>query len=107
MIMSALARLAAERSGSANEGIAMSAKPIIEIAGVSKWFGSHQVLKDLDLSIAQGSTAVICGPSGSGKSTLLRCINGLEQFQRGTIRVLDQQISDKVLSSGSFRAQIG
>lgn len=106
-MISAIARVVADKSGGANEGIAMPGRPIIEIAGVSKWFGSLQVLKDLNLSVAQGSTVLICGPSGSGKSTLLRCINGLEQFERGTIRVMDREINDKTLSSGNYRAQIG
>jgi ABC-type polar amino acid transport system ATPase subunit len=103
----AAARVTDHARGNADEGIAMSGETIIEIAGVSKWFGSLQVLKELNLSVAQGSTAVICGPSGSGKSTLLRCINGLEKFHRGTINVLGREINEKALSSGSFRAQIG
>jgi ABC-type polar amino acid transport system ATPase subunit len=50
---------------------------IIELKGVNKWFGEHQVLCDIDLSIKRGERMVICGPSGSGKSTLIRCINRL------------------------------
>ena len=62
----------------------------------------------MTLTVAEGSTVVICGPSGSGKSTLLRCINGLESFSAGTIRVLGRDIGDtKALASGAFRAQIG
>jgi ABC-type polar amino acid transport system ATPase subunit len=83
-------------------------QPVIEISGVSKWFGSMQVLKDVTLDVAQGTTVVICGPSGSGKSTLLRCINGLESFQNGNIRVMGHDIRDRsTLASGAFRAQIG
>jgi ABC-type polar amino acid transport system ATPase subunit len=82
--------------------------PAVGISGVSKWFGSLQVLKDITLTIAQGNTIVICGPSGSGKSTLLRCINGLESFSAGTIHVLGRDITQKpALASGAFRAQIG
>lgn len=82
--------------------------PAVEISGVSKSFASLQVLKDVTLTVAQGSTIVICGPSGSGKSTLLRCINGLEPFSAGRIYVLGRDIKDKkTLASGAFRAQIG
>lgn len=60
-------------------------KPILEFKQVSKWFGSFQVLKDINLKIDPGQKIVICGPSGSGKSTLIRCINGLETFNAGEI----------------------
>lgn len=48
---------------------------------VSKWFGRHQVLRDVNLSVGSGEKVVVLGPSGSGKSTLIRCINRLEEFQ--------------------------
>ncbi len=59
----------------------------ITLAGVSKWFGSAQVLDGIDLVVGEGERVVICGPSGSGKSTLLRCINGLEDHQQGRVEV--------------------
>ncbi len=59
------------------------ARGIIEIAGMHKWFGDFHVLSDIDLTVASGERIVICGPSGSGKSTLIRCINRLEEHQRG------------------------
>jgi len=104
---------AARASGADNNSFTAQAgessgQPVIEIAAVSKWFGPLQVLKDVTLSVAQGSTVVICGPSGSGKSTLLRCINGLEPFNAGSIHVLGRDLGDgKALASGAFRAQIG
>ncbi len=61
--------------------------PIIEIAGVNKWFGDFQVLKDIDLDVSKGECVVVCGPSGSRKSTLIRCINRLETHDEGTMRV--------------------
>ena len=57
---------------------AASTTPIIEMAGVNKWYGEFHVLKDIDLTVRQGERIVICGPSGSGKSTMIRCINRLE-----------------------------
>ena len=52
---------------------------IIQMEKVNKWFGDFQVLKDIDLEVAQKQKIVVCGPSGSGKSTLIRCINRLEE----------------------------
>jgi len=60
---------------------------IIEIVGLKKRFGTHEVLKGIDLSVAPGEVIAIIGKSGSGKSTLLRCINGLEVFNEGTLTV--------------------
>jgi polar amino acid transport system ATP-binding protein len=60
---------------------------MIELRGVHKWFGDHEVLKGIDLTVPAGSVTVILGPSGSGKSTLLRTINHLEKVDRGRVRV--------------------
>ncbi len=62
-------------------------QPIIEFQKVSKWFGTFQVLRDVDLRIGEGECIVICGPSGSGKSTLIRCMNRLETHDQGEVRV--------------------
>jgi ABC-type polar amino acid transport system ATPase subunit len=59
----------------------------IEIRGLSKWFGANQVLKGLNTEVGRGEAVVLIGPSGSGKTTLLRCINLLEPFQEGEIRI--------------------
>ena len=66
---------------------AASSNRIIEMAGVNKWYGEFHVLKDIELSVNQGERIVICGPSGSGKSTMIRCINRLEEHQKGRIVV--------------------
>ena len=58
-----------------------------EISGLHKWFGNFQVLADINLKVRNGERVVICGPSGSGKSTLIRCINALEDYQRGEVKV--------------------
>jgi polar amino acid transport system ATP-binding protein len=64
-----------------------SGRPMIEIEGLHKHFGSLHVLADINLSVAAGEVVCIIGPSGSGKSTLLRCINHLEVAERGRIRI--------------------
>lgn len=60
---------------------------VIEINGVSKWFGKYQALDECTVHVAKGEVVVVCGPSGSGKSTLIKTINGLESFQEGDISV--------------------
>ena len=59
----------------------------IQLIDVNKWFGEFHVLKDINLTVERGERIVICGPSGSGKSTMIRCINRLEEHQRGQIVV--------------------
>ncbi|MEK9881017.1 MAG: ATP-binding cassette domain-containing protein, partial [Paracoccaceae bacterium] len=59
----------------------------ISINEMNKWYGSFHALRDIDLTVNRGERIVICGPSGSGKSTLIRCINALEEHQRGEIVV--------------------
>ena len=66
---------------------AQAVRPVIEIAGLRKSFGTNEVLKGIDLAVTPGEVVAIIGKSGSGKSTLLRCINGLENFQAGKIAV--------------------
>jgi polar amino acid transport system ATP-binding protein len=72
------------------------ASPEIEISGLVKWFGTQRVLGGIDLDVEPGEVVVVVGPSGSGKSTLLNCINFLEPFQEGTIRVGGHWIGYKV-----------
>ena len=62
---------------------------IVTIKGLEKSFGTHPVLKGVDLSVKRGQAAFVIGPSGSGKSTLLRCVNRLETYQRGELWVED------------------
>ncbi len=65
---------------------------IVNIVGLRKSYGTHEVLKGIDLQINQGEVIAIIGKSGSGKSTLLRCINGLEVFQQGSLTVDDKPL---------------
>lgn len=69
-----------------------SARPMIQVQKVSKWFGSLQVLDEISFDVHEGEVVVMVGPSGSGKSTLLRCINFLEDFQKGSIFVDGQPV---------------
>ena len=61
---------------------------------VSKWFGDFQVLKDINLDVTAKQKIVVCGPSGSGKSTLIRCINRLEEHQKGNITVDGTELTE-------------
>lgn len=81
---------------------------MIEMNAVSKWYGPHfQVLKDCTTSVDKGEVVVVCGPSGSGKSTLIKCVNALEPFQAGTIRVDGINLSDPGTDLPKLRARIG
>jgi polar amino acid transport system ATP-binding protein len=62
-------------------------QPLVRIAGVSKSFGTTRVLNGVDLAVASGDVVTIIGPSGSGKTTLLRCVNALETYDAGSIRI--------------------
>jgi len=81
--------------------------PAIRYVGVSKWFGEHQVLKDVNLDVAPGEVVVVCGPSGSGKSTLIRCVNRLEPIQQGEILVYGDSVTGNGVNLTKLRAQVG
>ena len=80
---------------------------MIELHGVSKWYGAHQVLSEIDLKIAAGEVVVVCGPSGSGKSTLIRCINGLGPVQQGEVIVDGRVLGAPDTDLRRLRAEIG
>ena len=79
------------------------AAPIIEIRGLTKRFGSHEVLRQVSLTISKGQTVAVIGPSGSGKTTMLRCINLLEEFEDGEIVFDGEPIGYRRASSGRRR----
>ena len=81
--------------------------PIIKIEGMNKWFGDFQVLKDIDLEVEKNKKIVVCGPSGSGKSTLIRCINRLEEHQKGTIIVDGTELTENTKNIEAIRAEVG
>ena len=80
---------------------------IIQMKDVNKWFGDFQVLKDINLEVGEKQKIVVCGPSGSGKSTLIRCINRLEEHQKGTIVVDGNELSENTKNIEAIRAEVG
>jgi len=74
---------------------------------VNKWFGDFQVLKDINLTVSSKQKIVVCGPSGSGKSTLIRCINRLEEHQKGKIVVDGIELSENTKNIEQVRAEVG
>jgi len=80
---------------------------IIKINNVNKWFGDFHVLKDINLEVKPKEKIVVCGPSGSGKSTLIRCINRLEEHQKGHIIVDGTEISEDTKNIEQVRAEVG
>ena len=80
---------------------------IIEMQNVNKWFGDFQVLKDVNLEVNQKQKIVVCGPSGSGKSTLIRCINRLEEHQKGKITVDGSELTEDTKDIEKIRAEVG
>ncbi len=87
--------------------MAVSDDVMIDIRGMHKWYGEFHVLKDINLTINKGERIVICGPSGSGKSTLIRCINRLEEHQRGDIVVDGVELTDDVKHIDQIRKEVG
>ncbi len=82
-------------------------EPMIVIEGVSKWFGDFQALKDVGLTVGRQEVVVVAGPSGSGKSTMIRCINRLEQHDRGRIVVDGTELSDDLRNIQEIRREVG
>ena len=83
------------------------ADPIIHLIDVHKWYGEFHVLKNIDLAVDQGEKIVICGPSGSGKSTMIRCINALEEYQRGRIIVDGVPLTNDLKNIDAVRREVG
>src|SRR5580700_5769915 len=83
------------------------AETAVEIIALNKWFGEFHVLADINLKVARGERIVICGPSGSGKSTLLRCINRLEDYQRGEIVFDGVPVTNDLRRIDAIRREIG
>jgi len=88
-------------------GPAIADQPAIEISGMHKWYGDFHVLKDINLTVSKGERIVVCGPSGSGKSTMIRCINRLEEHQRGRIVVDGIELTDDLKHIDQVRREVG
>jgi general L-amino acid transport system ATP-binding protein len=84
-----------------------SSEVMIELSSVNKWYGEFHVLRDINLSVHRGERIVICGPSGSGKSTLIRCINRLEEHQKGRIAVEGIELTNDVKNIDQIRREVG
>ncbi|OQW98224.1 MAG: ABC transporter ATP-binding protein [Desulfobacteraceae bacterium A6] len=84
-----------------------SGEKIIEIIDMNKWFGDFHVLRDINLCVYKGERIVICGPSGSGKSTLIRCINRLEEHQKGKILVDGIELTNNLKNIEKIREEVG
>ena len=80
---------------------------MIEIRGVSKWYGKFQVLTECSSKVEKGEVVVVCGPSGSGKSTLIKCVNGLEPFDTGEILVNGTPVGDPKTDLPKLRSHVG
>ena len=85
----------------------MPSEAAVEMKGVHKWYGAFHVLRNVDLNVKRGERIVICGPSGSGKSTLIRCINRLEEHQKGTIIVDGIELTTDVKRIDEVRRDVG
>src|SRR5438477_950059 len=86
---------------------AASPASMIEMQAVHKWYGEFHVLTDINLDVGRGERVVVCGPSGSGKSTMIRCINRLEEHQRGRIIVAGIELTSDVKNIEAIRREVG
>ncbi|EMH80402.1 amino acid ABC transporter ATP-binding protein [Candidatus Pelagibacter sp. HIMB1517] len=80
---------------------------IIQLKQVNKWYGDFHVLKDINFEVSEKEKVVICGPSGSGKSTLIRCINRLEEHQKGEIIVDGMTLDENTKNISAIRSEVG
>jgi len=87
--------------------LAVSDDVMIQMVNVHKWYGQFHVLKDINLTVYKGERIVVCGPSGSGKSTMIRCVNRLEEHQRGQILVGGAELSNDVKKVDEIRRDVG
>ena len=88
-------------------GMKISEEIMIQMIDVHKWYGQFHVLKDINLTVNKGERIVICGPSGSGKSTLIRCINRLEEHQRGQLFVEKTELTGDLKHIEQIRREVG
>ena len=80
---------------------------MVRMESLHKWYGQLHVLIDINLDVGRGERVVICGPSGSGKSTLIRCINRLEEHQRGRLVVDGVELTNDLRNIDTVRREVG
>jgi general L-amino acid transport system ATP-binding protein len=81
--------------------------PAVDIVNLQKWYGDFHVLRDINLKVMNGDRIVIAGPSGSGKSTMIRCINRLEEHQKGHIFVDGTELTNDLKKIDEVRREVG
>ena len=96
-----------QQSGDQSSTVNRLAEVAVEVIGLHKWYGDFHVLRDINLKVARGERIVICGPSGGGKSTLLRCINRLEDWQRGSVIVDGVELTEDPKRILAVRRDVG
>lgn len=94
-------------ASAAPQSLAEGAPAAVQLVGVHKWFGEFHVLRDINLDVRRGERIVICGPSGSGKSTMIRCINRLEEHQKGRIVVDGIELTNDLKKIDEVRREVG
>ena len=85
----------------------MTDEVAVQISSMHKWYGEFHVLKNINLTVNRGERIVVCGPSGSGKSTMIRCINRLEEHQKGTILVDGIELTNDLKNIAEIRREVG
>jgi glutamate/aspartate transport system ATP-binding protein len=85
----------------------MSSREMIRIENLSKSYGQLRVLNDCSLTVQRGEVVIVCGPSGSGKSTFVKCLNGIEPFQSGMVKIDGQALATKGKEAAKLRARVG
>lgn len=94
-------------AAAATKEMQVSDDVMIRISGMHKWYGQFHVLKNINLTVNRSERIVVCGPSGSGKSTLIRCINRLEEHQRGSIVVEGTELTGDLKHVEQIRREVG
>ncbi|MHA7876716.1 amino acid ABC transporter ATP-binding protein [Roseivivax sp.] len=102
-----MTNVATDTQAAESSQMQVSNEVAISIENMNKWFGSFHVLRDIDLTVYRGERIVIAGPSGSGKSTLIRCINALEEHQKGRIEVDGTVLSSDIKNIDTIRSEVG
>ena len=99
--------VAAEDLAQPTREMTVTDEVMIQMIDVHKWYGQFHVLKDINLTVNKGERIVICGPSGSGKSTLIRCLNRLEEHQKGQIIIEGTELTNDLKHIEQIRREVG